>query len=95
VRGIRGQSIKLGFPPVWPNVTVLPVRQVIAEAGVWRGESQPKVGLGPRKNDVVSLLWPALSSDSVEAEIVHQGADFNALSQRPVSGRDDPDHAKG
>jgi len=50
--------------------TVASAGQVIAEAGVWRGD-QPKVGLVP-ENDV-SLLVPALSSDSVEAEIVHQG----------------------
>ncbi|MDX5412385.1 MAG: D-alanyl-D-alanine carboxypeptidase, partial [Rhodobacterales bacterium] len=44
--------------------------EIIAEADVWRGD-QMKVGLVP-ENDV-SLLLPALSSDQVEAEIVHQG----------------------
>ena len=44
--------------------------EVIAEADVWRGD-QMKVGLVPETD--VSLLLPALSSDQVEAEIVHQG----------------------
>jgi serine-type D-Ala-D-Ala carboxypeptidase (penicillin-binding protein 5/6) len=44
--------------------------QVIAEADVWRGD-QSRVGLVP-ENDV-TMLVPALSGDSIEAEIVHQG----------------------
>lgn len=44
--------------------------QVLASADVWRG-AQASVGLVP-ENDV-SLLLPALDSDQVEAEIVHQG----------------------
>ena len=44
--------------------------QVIAEAEVWRGD-QPRVGLVPESD--VDMLVPALSSDTVEAEIVHQG----------------------
>jgi D-alanyl-D-alanine carboxypeptidase (penicillin-binding protein 5/6) len=44
--------------------------EVIAEADVWRGD-QIKVGLVPETD--VSLLLPALSSDQVEAEIVHDG----------------------
>jgi serine-type D-Ala-D-Ala carboxypeptidase (penicillin-binding protein 5/6) len=44
--------------------------QVIAEAGVWRG-NQMKVGLVPESD--VTLLLPALASNAVEAEIVHAG----------------------
>lgn len=44
--------------------------QVLATADVWRG-AQPNVGLVPESD--ISLLLPALESDQVEAEIVHQG----------------------
>lgn len=50
--------------------TVARAGQVITEADVWRGE-QMKVGLVPESD--ISLLLPALSSDTIEAEIVHQG----------------------
>jgi serine-type D-Ala-D-Ala carboxypeptidase (penicillin-binding protein 5/6) len=50
--------------------TVARAGQVIATADVWRG-AQPQVGLVPDTD--ISLLLPALSSDSIEAEIVHQG----------------------
>ncbi|MCD1625999.1 D-alanyl-D-alanine carboxypeptidase [Seohaeicola saemankumensis] len=44
--------------------------QVIAEADVWRGD-QTRVGMVPESD--VTMLVPALSGDSIEAEIVHQG----------------------
>jgi D-alanyl-D-alanine carboxypeptidase (penicillin-binding protein 5/6) len=44
--------------------------QVIAEADVWRGD-QSRVGLVPEGD--VTILVPALSGDSIEAEIVHKG----------------------
>ncbi|OZB17083.1 MAG: D-alanyl-D-alanine carboxypeptidase [Rhodobacterales bacterium 34-62-10] len=44
--------------------------EIITEADVWRGE-QMKVGLVPETD--ISLLLPALTSDKVEAEIVHEG----------------------
>lgn len=44
--------------------------QVLATADVWRG-AQSNVGLVPESD--ISLLLPALDSQQVEAEIVHQG----------------------
>lgn len=50
--------------------TVARSGQVIAEAEVWRG-SQPRVAMVPESD--VTMLLPALSSDNIEAEIVHKG----------------------
>lgn len=50
--------------------TVAQAGQVITEAEVWRG-NQPKVGLVPETD--VKVLLPILTSDQVDAEVVHKG----------------------
>ncbi|MFU8862397.1 MAG: D-alanyl-D-alanine carboxypeptidase family protein [Rhodobacterales bacterium] len=63
--------------------TVATAGQVIAEAEVWRG-AQPRVALVPETD--VSMLLPALSSDNIEAEIVHQGPINAPVAQGQVLG---------
>lgn len=57
--------------------------QVLATAEVWRG-AQPAVGLVPQED--VSLLLPILTSQQVEAEIVHKGPVHAPVTKGQVLG---------
>ena len=63
--------------------TVAHAGQVITEAEVWRGEAA-RVGLVPKAD--ISVLLPILTSDAVQAEIVHNGPVHAPVSKGDTLG---------